>query len=384
MKVLVRIPVSPYSGYGNDGIGLTEALLRWGADVYLHPTNVDPPLPNEVARLLTKDLTDGVPYDLYINHVSPDLLSVSPEAKASSNFTLGWTMWEYSSLEHCSNLETMKERLAHFDALASYDAVTKGAMDEYAPSPSFVLQGGYDPSDWPYVERDWHGERFSFGMNGQLHERKDPFVAIQAFQELKNDPEIEFEGAEMHLHTTVPGLHPMMEKWCPKLRVHYVTWTKAKLREFYASQHVLLAPSRGEGKNLPALEFMSTGGTVIATNWGGHTGWLSSEYAYPLDYVLRPADPNSETAQNARASKDHLKELMLHAYRNRGEVQNKAEIAARTIPAMCSWDAVVERLFLNLAQNVEGGQRVHDLAMASRIPPKRWKRAPTKSEVEIS
>ena len=49
--------------------------------------------------------------------------------------------------------------------------------------PIGLLQGGYDPSEWSFVERDWAKDRFIFCMVGQLHERKDPWVAIEAFRD---------------------------------------------------------------------------------------------------------------------------------------------------------------------------------------------------------
>lgn len=181
-------------------------------------------------------------------------------------------------------------------------------------------------------------------MVGQLHERKDPFAAIQAFQELKTELPEEFEQAELHLKNNLPTLHPAMENWIPKLRVHYAIWPQDILYKFYGKQHVLLAPSRGEGKNLPALEFQATGGAVIATNWGGHVGWLDPSFAYPLNYSMAPVDNGHPNCLQARADKDHLKELMLHVYRNRAEVKRKGELASSVISRSMNWDAVIERL----------------------------------------
>lgn len=182
--------------------------------------------------------------------------------------------------------------------------------------------------------------------------RKDPFVAIQAFVDLKRKYPKDFDGAELHLKNNIRNLHPDMENWCPKLRVHYDTWPTDVLNAFYQSQHVLLAPSRGEGKNLPALEFMTTGGAVIATNWGGHTEWLDPQWAYPLDYVLREESPQYPNCKSARASTEHMKELMMHTYRNRAEVKAKADLASQMIPKMCNWDSVVEKMFYRIRDNV--------------------------------
>ena len=101
---------------------------------------------------------------------------------------------------------------------------------------------------------------------------------------------------------------------------------------------------------MPALEFQTTGGAVIATNWGGMANWLSPLYAYPLDYSLVPVMPTLPNCKQARANKEHLKELMMHTYKNRAEVKQKAYLASQTLPSMCSWDSVVDRMFLKTAE----------------------------------
>jgi len=361
VKVLVKAALNPYSGYGNDGIGIVRALLRAGLDVYIDPPFAVPPLPDDVAELFTKRLE--APFDLVLHHVDPAQLGLSPQARQASAVTVGWSMWEYTTFDKGYWARGLKKRLKNYDVLLGYDSVTCGAFEPYVSKGTVLetLQGGFWPEGWLPVNRDWHGPRFGFCMTGQLAQRKDPFTAIQAFHELKLELPEEFEPAELHLKTNVPGLHSAMEQMIPKLRIHYATWPVEVLREFYASQHVLLAPSRGEGKNVPALEFMSTGGTVIATNWGGHTQWLNSEYAYPLDYTLAPESPATPNCMSARASKDHLKALMLHTLRNRDEVARKGDLAAKVIPTMCHWDSVIERLFIKLNAVVpgRGGQLLH-------------------------
>lgn len=369
MKVLVRCPISPYSGYGNDGIGMIQSLLRAGVDVYVQPTHVDAPLPKEVAMVLTKELQ--APFDLVIAHQDPLQLDVPPEVRTATSFVLGWTMWEWTSFGNIKTgdpkLKTFPQRYGAVDAIACYSDVTTAALESVLPDfpPKFECQGGFWPDDWPYVERDWFhdqnskGEdRFGFCMVGQLHERKDPFVAIQAWGELKAKYP-EFAPAEFHLKTNVPGLHPAMEEVYDKLKVHYAVWPSEVMRAFYAKQHCLISTSRGEGKNMPALEMMAMGGAVIATNWGGHKQWLSNEYAYPLR-VTEVAERNDPACRSSRADIEHLKELMMHVFLNRGEAKRKGEIASRTIPRMCSWDTVIESLFRRLASNGPVAKRLCD------------------------
>lgn len=352
MKVLLTAPMSLYSGYGRDGIGLAQAMLRAGLDVYLKPTGVDPPLPDEITDLLRKRLE--APFDLAVVHVDPCNVELSPHLKDGAIETaVAWSMWENTSFDNAPKKaqKTLTKRLRPFDVFLSYDNVTDQAMKPYlekAQVHSGVIQGGYDAEFWqPAAERDWFSDRFMFIMVGQLNERKNPFVAVQAFKELKDEYPEEFEPARLALKTMVPGLHPLMEKWCPGLKIFYDSWPEETLKKFYHSAHVLLAPSRGEGKNLPALEMMTTGGAVIASDFGGHQNWLSDEYAYRLSCDLRGM-PGKPECKSAHASLEHLKSLMLHTFRNRDEVKHKGEVAARVIPDMCNWDAVLDRFFLTI------------------------------------
>ena len=370
MKVLLRAPLSTFTGYGNDGIGLAQALIRRGADVYLQPAHVDAPLPKDIAELLMKPVQG--PFDLFIDHEDPAQLEARPEVTALCGVSIAWSMWEYSNFGNLpkKHRKTLRKRMENFDAYIGYSNVDR-CMDEYYDGPIVIQQGGYNPEGWERIERNWHEENFYFFMIGVLSTRKDPFKAIQAFVELQREHEDFRRYARLSLKTTAPGLHSKMEDVYPGLRIYYDVWPTDVVKAFYRDQHVLLAPSRGEGKNMPALEFMTTGGTVIATDWAGHKEWLSPAYAYPLNYTLESVDEEHPETLNARADVEHLKELMLHVFRNRNEAREKGKLAADIIPKAHSWDRVLDKLFEKIRESVpEKGERLYTLAqMAIREAP---------------
>jgi len=307
-----------------------------------------------VYGLLAKEL-EG-PFDLTIVHQDPINLELSQIARKATDFAVGWSMWESTTL---SNMDytaqcNARERFRNLDLMLGYDLVSVGAFRPYVPRAKLSqLQGGSDPEFWEYQERDWHSERFGFCMNGALHARKNPFSAIRAFRALKMAEPERFAGAELHLKNSVDSMRSVksqLEDWCPKLRLHYGMWPAETLRSFYQSQHCLLAPSMGEGKNVPALEMQATGGLVIATNFGGHTVWQNPAYTHLLKWEDCAMDEAHPKSRAAKADEQHLAELMWDAYTNREKSRQMANLAAQVIPQACSWDSVVERLFLKIKE----------------------------------
>lgn len=355
LKVLLQSPFARYSGLGNDGVDLAAALVRKGIDVYINPSTAQPPLPQEVADLLTKPLT--APFDLLIAHTDIGSIDIAPVHRNVADLVVGWSMWEFSTLDNLVGRSRFKKRMKSLDALVGYSRVSTDAFRGLAPRqlPLATLQGGYDAERWPHVERDWASDCFRFVMNGVMNARKNPYAAISAFAELKQQYPEEFEPAELHIHSRVQTLPPELMERVPKLSIYYETLTDLEMQMFYRIGHALIATSRGEGKNLPALEMLSTGAPVLYTDWSGHQEWGSSDYAYPLRMELRPvsASGNPE-CKWAEVDQQHLKETMLHCVRNRDEVRKKGLIASQTIPRTHSWDHVIDRFFGLLPELVPG------------------------------
>lgn len=337
MNVLVRGPLDTTSGYGNDVVGMIRGFLALGVRTYVLPSHVTPPIPRDVAELLTRE--PEPPIDLTVIHMPPGEMDVPPGVRYMSERVIGWTMHEWTEYKFKGKTK-VKKVFSNLDMLLLYDTVSYLALSSFVKKdvPVSVLQGGYWSDDWPYVPRDFFNGPFRFGMLGRLSERKGPFVAVEAFSKLKAEHGDAFD-AELHLKTTVPGLHSQIERSYPGVRVHYAYWPQAEVLRFYSSLHCYVAPSRGEGKNVPALEAMTTGLPVIATNYGGHAAWLSNEYAYPLKYSM----VDTELGAWADPDVDHLKELMWHVYTQREEARRKGELAARTIPALSDWTNVCRR-----------------------------------------
>lgn len=397
-----------FSGYGHDGWELLRALHNWGADTYVQPVWLDVPVPPDLAPLLSKPL-EG-PFDLTINHWDPPHLDLTRHARMATRLAVAWTMWEMTSLyPHCDDVDAVteemldewrsawqlgwkakgkpappfpvkepkdgiREHLKWFDCVLGYSDVAMQALDPHIPDHVHrgVLQGGFEASEWKYLERDWSEDAvIRFGMHGALNRRKEPFTVLQAFLELcEEHPEFK-AGARLLFHTTVPGVFPEMNEIYERagigVRVWLETWSKERLEQYYQACHALVYPSHGEGKNLPALEHAATGGVELVTDWSGHQNWLREDFAYPLACTVEPMFADPSQAHWAVVQVGEVKRAMWQVFTHRAEARAKGELASRLVPQMCSWDAVLENLFWRLRNLVPvQGEIVHNLAMACR------------------
>jgi glycosyltransferase involved in cell wall biosynthesis len=267
----------------------------------------------------------------------------------------------------------LRERLRWFDMVAGYDPVSLAALAPFIGPKvhQTVLQGGYDSRLWKPMDRNWHEDRFQFLMHGALNDRKQPWLVIQAWHKLKAEKGEAFAPARLALHTVAPGkLFPELNvPFASKgIKVFVSSLDLQGVKDLYAASHCLLAPSRGEGKNLPCLEMLSTAGAVAATNFGGHTQWIGGDWAYPLDYKLGATYGDCPWgAHDAQVQEDHLAEVIWHIYTHREEARKKAALGSEMIPKLCDWSVVVESLFRRIRDQVKGpGPQVYDKAMACR------------------
>lgn len=350
LKVLVACAISPFSGYGNDGIGLVQALVRSGADVYVRPPHVAPPLPAEVAQLFTKGL--ATPFDLLIDHQDPGLFGSDQNLAHASKVSCFATMWEMSTLDNQPNKHTISKRARKYNIFLPYDSNTSQCFDDYLADPvagvTYVetLQGGYTVDGWEYTERDWNTPGLNFCMLGQLSNRKNVWATLDAWNTFQHKYADEVKDCTLHLKSSNAVLNRSMEQFYNNLRIYNENWTTDMVRDFYGRMHVLLAPSRGEGKNLPALEMMTTGGAVVATNWGGHTEWLNEDIAYPLnEYSMVPVDDKLPECKWSAVDPAAMAEVMIGIVRDRETARQKGILASKVIPATKSWDTYVQNLY---------------------------------------
>lgn len=328
---------SDSTGYGRDAIGMVRALWRRGYEVSAEPGHVIPPLPYDIAQFFT--IEPNPPFDLYISHAPPSQFYVPREYDIYRS--VAWTMWEYSDFREGMH-EDIISRMAAFDVVIVNDEGTKEVFESLGTGREFkVVQGGYEPDLWqvvPEYERDWESDTFVLGIAGELSGRKDPYVAMRAVQRLAD------EGYNIELrvkcrHTEVPRM--VMERY-KAVKVWYGYWPAEKMRQFYSSLHCYVAPSWGEGLNLPAIEAGTTGAALLVSDIAGHRGWaMDGQIATLLPVGKGRLEDNM---WHAKVIEDELVEHIRKLADDRQYAKARGETAARMLPPMQNWDAVLNRM----------------------------------------
>lgn len=377
MKVVFRAGMDTVSGYGNDACDMAVAMAAAGIDVHLWPTGVLPPLPSKVARLLTKPPTREA--DVVLAFAPP--YDLRPwEFGSVAEKAVGWTMWERTPMrEHDmeghgwdeesragtgrwwsgqpdggSTEDAGFQRVADTWALdlllvtCPMNVEAFGALDPHVPLE--VLPCGIDPERFPERRRDPRTP-MKFGWVGTGATRKDPFTLLEAWRELKQDGLL--QGAVLEMKCTGPGLHPAIAQAYPDVRLIHATWTREEYLAWLQTVDVMVSTSRGEGNNKPAMECMSTGGTVIATNWSGHQNWLVPGVTWPLKGALMEKR-EVPGVYDFRPDRAHLRELLVEAHGDPGRTAERGRRAATFIRDSLAWDKVIgdlEKILWRLLSN---------------------------------
>jgi glycosyltransferase involved in cell wall biosynthesis len=343
-RVMLLSSIGSSTGYGNDGINLAMELIERGADLHVNPGEVGIPIPAPVAQLFTKQRP--VDFDVVIQHSDPGQLAMPPLLARITKTSVAWSMWEFTGFGGEKFEEHMKIRMENFQHVLAYDDTSKAALQPYWAGEIGTLQGGYRADNWKVrpedTQRDWDGT-FKFLMLGALGLRKNPFAAIEAFGQLKAEHGKDFD-AQLHIKNNLGNLHPAIQQAYPGVRIHTDVWSHKQMREFYLSGHCLVAPSWGEGKNLPALEAQTMGIPALVSDCGGHRQWnFQPELLVPG--TMAEHDPIRKPGQESvRVDVAALRDKMWSLYSDRAHTRELGSQAAATIPAMCDWGRVVDRL----------------------------------------
>ena len=349
MKILLRAPIGTTSGYGRDGVGIVRALLKREHEVDLYPEAVSPPLPQEVANLLTYPTSSG--YDLEIHHVPPTGAQTGGYNKTRSKKVVLWTMWEWDTFPaSVPNRNIAETYIKHYDHVVGYTQQTLDSMKEFLGEgqATSVVQGGFEKEPWyPAEGTAWekhfpsrkHGQMpFRFAMVGHLAARKNPYTVLRAFNSLKEEMGDDF-NAELLIKTGFPLVPPNYDAPGVKF-IQEIGWSDELLRQFYWSIDCLVNCAWGEGKDLPPMEATMSGTPVLLNDNPGHRGWVHPGI---LPLVPSTTMEMGEGYVGRFTGVDDTKKAMLEVYNNKAMAYDRAKQLASYIEKRATWDYRIQK-----------------------------------------
>ena len=330
------------SGYGNSAVEIARAMAAKGINIIPYAYKIDVELPRDFTDLLTKKEPPGL--DAMIVFALPNQMRLTDSMQERIKVKIGYTMWEQTRLT--KDLWVKGNPYDPFTELWVPCEMNIEPFKEFAPCKNIhVMPLGINTKFFKYSKRT-SKRPFRFCMNGALGYRKGTFDVINAFREIRlRHPEW---NIELHLKTSAKGMLPQMESWAPGLKIHNKMFWRDELLNFYHRMDCMVSPSRGEGFHQPPLEFLSTGGIVITTTWGGMESWYNDRWAYPVNYHLIEVGmkwpgtlPGSKWAE---PHQDSIEAQMEYVYLNQSQAFAKAHTASQEIPSLHDWDIVAGRM----------------------------------------
>lgn len=127
-----------------------------------------------------------------------------------------------------------------------------------------------------------------------------------------------------------------------------------QLGSLYRSAHCFVLPTRGEGWGMPLLEAMACGLPVVATNWGGHTEFMTEHNAYPIHVEkFVPADeswPYYKGFRWAEPDGSHLRHLLRYVFEHQDDAREKGRRASLEVCRDWTWRHTAGRIYSRLAE----------------------------------
>jgi len=286
MFINLVAPINPL-GYGVVGFNILKFLTKAGHNVSYFPLG-QPEWTNDAAELIQAAIKNSE----FFNAEAPSLRIWHQHDMAmfpGGGERIGWPIFE---------LDTFNEKELHH--LSSVDRIfvcshwAKDIVESAIDKPVDVVPLGVDTSVFHIDEaarkkRPYHTKNSTIFLNvGKWEVRKGHKELLEAFNKaFTPDDEV-----ELWMLNHNPFIGAENEQW----KRDYISspmGSKIKILPRMATQHDLCSiynqvdcgvfPSHAEGWNLEALEVMACGGRVIATDYSGHTEFLSQENSLLLD-----------------------------------------------------------------------------------------------------
>lgn len=328
-------------GYARAGTCLHEGLVRAGVDVYDIQDSPEEPVALSPGHVLDR-AGESRPSGDRMKHTNAVCWVATPGHPRGwwdGQYAAMFTMWEATRLP-----ESFRDRLHEFDLVCVPSEQNVEMFSTYNDNVRLVPLG-IDPVDWHYLPRQAPETEFRFLIGGS-GERKGDDIAFSAFKTVFGD---RYDGPRW----TGDGPAPILVMKSPRPREgFYAPWVRTiagkisaeEEQDLYATSHVYLQPSRGEGFGLQPLQAIAQGLPTILTDAHGHAGY--AQLGIPISAKLVPAGyfafGNAPGMEWWEPDFEEICEAMWDTYQDYESHTQRALESAKVVATEWTWDRSAE------------------------------------------
>lgn len=232
--------------------------------------------------------------------------------------------------------------------------------------PEGVKSSIFHPYARAFARRE-KNDKFRFLIIGKFEARKGYDKLLEAFRKvfcgnekveliIKGDYFIDHEKKKIALEEFIGSFG------CNNIKTFYGVLSEKDLPFLYYHADAFVFPSRAEGWGLPLIEAIATGTPIVATNYSGHSEFLSeiNGMYQEVRYKIGPIDdeefakywpsPTREYGNWADPSAESLADLMRDVYENKEKCGRDALMASEIIRQKFDWSVGVNKAIASITK----------------------------------
>lgn len=286
-KINIQAPISHQTSYGESAISLVIELERLGIEIALFPigglqnSTLDPKITYNHDIIKTA-INRGLNGQFSKESNSLRIYHAFSMAECIGRLRYGFPIFELSKFSIAE--ENHLKQLDHIFVTSKW---AKTIVDDQIKIPTSIVPLGVDSNIFKPTKRTHTTTKFC--ICGKIEYRKSTKELIDGFCETFNQDD------DVELYLCIANIFNTKEEnleWTRYIQSRKISSKIFLLPRFPSSLDVadvlsscdcLLSMSRGEGWSLPALQMLSTGGHVIATNNTAQTEFLNRENSYLIE-----------------------------------------------------------------------------------------------------
>jgi glycosyltransferase involved in cell wall biosynthesis len=352
-------PFDLVTGLGESSRGYARALQQ--AQVPVHLTSLSAMYPG-LASLDPGLTSDSRRFPLVVAHVNADTTDAFlwryGGQLTGARARVGVWFWELAALRSDWILNTLRYDeiwVASRFGQRAVAAVTNVPVEVVPPPVLAPVAGdgasarrrlGIPDEDFVFL--------YVFDYSSYV-DRKNPLCLVDAFlDEFKDQDGVWLVLKVTNVHPDDVGFRRLQQAAASHGRLLLVTdvLSPGDLGALFAMSECYVSPHRSEGFGLTVAEAMLSGCTVIATDYGATTDFITPETGFPLEYSLVEIDEDRGPYRRgyvwADPSREHLRSLMREVIADVPAARMRAAAGRQFIETRYGLDAAGERMLHRL------------------------------------